>query len=221
MDPVIGILLLFAVITIIFILARRAEKKRTEAIQEKARMYAFAFTPTADLLSIPSYNEFYLFSLGHSKHMNNVMRKSASGTEEAIFDYTHITGGGKNRRIHRNTVYLFQSERLRLPVFALRPEHLFYKIGQLFGYQDIDFKQFPEFSKKFILRGKNEAAIVKAFTQDVVSCFEQEKKICVESAGKTLIVYWSGKRISPERLFEKYETAQRIYLTLLRRSEFI
>jgi hypothetical protein len=221
MDPLTSILILFAVITMIFILVTRAEKKRTEAIQEKARMYGFAFIPNADLGMIPSSNEFYLFSLGYSRRVNNMIRKSASGTDEAIFDYTYFTGGGKNRTRHRRTAYLFHSERLRLPAFALRPEHLFYKIGQLFGYQDIDFKQFPEFSRKFILRGKDQAAIVKLFTQEVISCIEQEKTICVESASKIIIIYWSGKRIGSEHLFEKYETAQKIYLALLRRGEFI
>jgi len=43
--------------------------------------------------------------------------------------------------------------KLKLPFFELKPENTFHKIGQVFGYQDIDFEAFPNFSKGYLLRG--------------------------------------------------------------------
>ena len=219
-----SVFIFFAVLILIvsiFIISVHQEKKRTESLKQKAGMRGFGFQEKAGLEIISLSNEFHLFSRGHSKRVRNLMQKDGIDSKEAIFDYIYTTGSGKNRSVHRQTVYLFHSERLRLPAFAVRPEHLFHKIGQMFGYQDIDFEQFPEFSKKFILRGKDEAAIEKLFTQDVIGCFQQDKRVCAESAGKVLIVYWSGKRINPDHLFEQYETASKIFLTFQQRSEFV
>ncbi|MBN2104648.1 hypothetical protein JW835_11465 [bacterium] len=221
MEPVIISFAILTLLVIIFIASIRNEKKRTETLKQKAGMRGFTFQDKAGLEVIPLSNEFHLFSRGHSKRVQNFMQKSGLDSEEAIFDYIYTTGSGKNRSIHRQTVYLFHSDRLHLPVFAVRPEHVFHKIRQIFGYQDIDFKQYPEFSKKFILRGKDEAAIDKIFTQDVIACFLHEKKLCVESAGKDLIIYWSGKRIKPNLLFKQYETVRKVYQILQQRSQFV
>jgi len=57
----------------------------------------------------------------------------------AVFDYVYVTGYGKNRQIHRQSVVYLEPPYLRLPYFSLRPENILLKIFTEFGYQDIDF----------------------------------------------------------------------------------
>lgn len=208
---------------IILVIGRsvRAAKKRTAALEQIARTRGYDFTSKSETDAPPSGSELMLFSAGHSRSINNILHKSSVDREEWIFDYTYTTGHGKNRSVHRQTVFMFYSGRLRLTKFVLKPEHFFHKIGQIFGYQDIDLEFFPEFSNKFLLRGKDEESIRKLFDQQVVSCFEQQKNICAEGFENTLIVYWHKNRIKPDMVFERYHEAIRIHGAFVQKSQFV
>ena len=95
---------------------------------------------------------------------------------------------------------LFEASDLDLPQFALRPEHLFHKIGQVMGYQDIDFDSHPEFSKRYLLRGADEEAVRRAFGSGVLSYFEQQTKISCEADRGQLIFYRPRKRVAAEEV---------------------
>jgi hypothetical protein len=209
-------------IILIFYFSVHHERKRTEALQQNAPVRGFFFTPKSDLGILPSDTaDLHLFKHGHSQRVSNILQKPGDPLSEMIFDYIYVTGSGRNRSTHKQTVFLFQTSRHQFPEFELRPEHLFHKIGQAFGYQDIDFEAHPEFSKRYILRGKNEAMIRKTLTPDLIAAFENEKGISAECAGHFLIVYYGGKRIAPDQIYEVHDRIQRIYLTLSKRSEFI
>ncbi|MBN1782149.1 hypothetical protein JW948_13535 [bacterium] len=220
MDPVMIIAAFVVVILFIIILLVRYEKKRTLAIEEKAKLRGYSFTAKSGTDPLPDAQNIRLFKLGHSRRLFNMLQKNTDTGFEWIFDYQYIIGHGRNRQTHRQTVFLFHSSRLNLPYFEVRPEYFFHKIGKAFGYQDINFEQYPEFSKKYLLKGREPAAIQNMFTQEVVSFFEREKRICAESGGQTLIVFYAGKRVSPETLFEKLEIVQRLVYTLSRHSDF-
>ena len=99
------------------------------------------------------------------------------------------------------SVICFQSPQLNLPKFQLRPEHFFDKIGSKLGYQDIDFESHPtavEFSKKYLLRGKDEQKIRALFTDEVLAFFAGQDKLCVEGFSSHLCFYRARKLIEPE-----------------------
>ena len=99
------------------------------------------------------------------------------------------------------SVICFQSPQLNLPKFQLRPEHFFDKIGSKLGYQDIDFESHPtaaEFSKKYLIRGKDEQKIRALFTDEVLAFFAGQDKICVEGFSSHLCFYRARKLIEPE-----------------------
>ena len=94
----------------------------------------------------------------------------------------------------------FRSPALNLPEFALRPENLFDKIGDVFGGQDIDFESHPKFSKSYSLRGSDEQKVRETFTDEVLSSFENQTGISTEGGGDQLIFYRAGKRIDPDQV---------------------
>ena len=100
------------------------------------------------------------------------------------------------------SVICFQSPQLNLPKFQLRPEHFFDKIGSKLGYQDIDFESHPtavEFSKKYLLRGKDEQKIRALFTDTVLTFFSVDRdKVWLEGSGDQLISYRWCQLIEPE-----------------------
>ncbi|MFA4947427.1 MAG: hypothetical protein WC674_02830, partial [Candidatus Krumholzibacteriia bacterium] len=97
-----------------------------------------------------------------------------------------------------------------LPAFTMRPENVFHKLGSMMGYQDIDFESNPVFSKKYLLRGPDDAAIRNAFTSRVLMFFESEPGLCVEADGRKLIVYRHSVRTKPEVLRESLEKGVQI-----------
>ena len=99
------------------------------------------------------------------------------------------------------TVICFRSPQLSLPDFSMRPEHFFDKIGSVLGYNDIDFESHPTaavFSKKYLLRGKDEQKIRALFTDEVLAFFAGQDKICVEGFSSHLCFYRARKLIEPE-----------------------
>ena len=109
--------------------------------------------------------------------------------------------GGENKTIVQ-TVICFHSSQLSLPDFSMRPEEWHHKLRSKLGYQDIDFELHPtaaEFSKKYLLRGKDEQTIRALFTDTVLTFFAAHPdKVCVEGSDDQLIWYQPGKIIEPE-----------------------
>ena len=87
-----------------------------------------------------------------------------------------------------------------MPEFTLAPEHCVAPGRPVFGYQDIDFEASEEFSKHYLLRGPDEAAIRAAFGAEALGFFAQNPGWSVESCGGSLAVYRAGKRCKPEQV---------------------
>ena len=108
--------------------------------------------------------------------------------------------GGENKTIVQ-TVICFHSPQLSLPDFSMRREEWHHKLRSKLGYQDIDFESHPtavEFSKKYLLRGKDEQKIRALFTDAVLTFFAAHPdKVCVEGSDDQLIWYQPGKIIEP------------------------
>ncbi len=180
-------------------------KKRRETLAALAASMGFTFTPKGSKTGLQAMGSLPLFNKGHSRRTYNIMAGVAQGINVRIFDYRYTVGHGKNSHTYSQTAILFETETLNLPVFRLSPESVFHKIGSAFGMQDIDFDSHPEFSKRYLLKGENEAAIREIFTPGVLSFFEQHEKLSVEGDRHRLLVYRSSKKIKPE-LWQNFMT---------------
>jgi len=212
-----GIILLAFIISLVI----RHERKRREALRLTAQTLGYGYTRKMELEGIGKAEMFHLFNIGHSKQIRNFMKREESGFRQLIYEYQYTTGGGQNSHTAIQTVFQFESERLKLPAFIIRPENIFHKIGQSFGYKDIDFDAYPEFSKKTLLRGEDETTIRKLFNQEIVEIFKIGKGLVVEGKDQMMICYRSAKRIKPDRLRVEAEQMQNLYHTFIRRCEYI
>ncbi|MBT4864050.1 MAG: hypothetical protein HON53_02875 [Planctomycetaceae bacterium] len=204
---IVGTILLMAVI---FIRTRIREKKRTENLRAIAAELSFGFAEGDERL-LAHLGEFPLFSKGSDRKMNNVLQGTSSDTEVSLFDYRYTTSNGKNSQIHRQTAVCFRSKRLDLPNFTLQPESWFHKIGTMLGYQDIDFADYPEFSRKYLLRGDDEESVRDLFTAATIEQLDGQTGICLEGRGNWLIVYRAGKRAKPMEVQDFLATGFDVY----------
>ncbi len=87
-----------------------------------------------------------------------------------------------------------------IPHFALEPEKLWNKLSQMTQGKDIDFKNHPEFSRLFYLRGDDENAVREFFREAVLNYLETHDSIHVESHRNRLLVYAKRDKLSPDEI---------------------
>jgi hypothetical protein len=179
---------------------RRARTRRTDATALASQTMGFTFEEEGDFELMKSFADLPLFRNGHSRKVRNVMTGRTSGRDVKLFDYQYTTGGGEHSHTAVQTVALFPGGSGGMPDFLLAPENVFHKIGQIFGYQDIDFETSPEFSSHYLLRGRDEEAIRSAFTADALAFLRERPGWNVEAQSGTVAVYRAGRRCRPEDL---------------------
>ena len=215
LPSIIGI---FAVVGAAFIVHTYLEKRRREALSRMALRLGFSFAPNSQETPREAHGQLPLFTRGHSQAARNVMEGVASGHPARIFDYQYTVGSGKHSSTHRQTVVAFYLAGNLLPEFSMEPEHIFHRIGEAFGYKDIDFTHHPEFSRSYFLRGKDEQAIRTLFQPSLLTLFSREKSWNVEGGGDRLIVYQWSKRAKPEEIGRFLEDTTRIAELFVTRS---
>jgi len=174
-----------------------------------------SYAEKGDKALLASLDHFRLFKKGHSRRITHLVQGQANEIDLKVFDYRYTTGGGRNASAHRQSVLLLRTPDLNLPAFTLRPEGLLDKIGAVFGLQDMDIEDRPDFSKHFILRGLDEAALRRLFRPEVLAWYETHHGVSTEGAGQELVFYRAGKRVPPEGLPARLEEGFAL-LTLFR-----
>jgi hypothetical protein len=215
-SPILIVAAVLALVGGIFVVSMRRERTRTEALAAACQTMGLTFEPDGDLDALRALGDLPLYNHGHSKKLKNVMRGRARSGDLHLFDYQYTTGGGKNSHTWRQTVALFPGAGEHLPELLLAPENVFHKIGQAFGYQDIDFDSSPEFSSHYLLRGPDEMAIRSAFGADALAFFGQHRGWHVEVKDRTVGIYRSGQRCKPEDLRTFLAEAQEVLRPLAR-----
>jgi hypothetical protein len=165
-DPFLSFIILgvIAVAVVVSYFIRNIQrKKRTDAFQRIADELGLSFSAQGNEHLMTDLGWCDLFSRGRAKKVLNLMRGSNEGREVALFDYHYVTGHGRSRRTWCSTVACLRSDGPPLAAFSLRPEAAWDKISSWFGSADIDFETHKKFSRSFVLRGQNEAAVRRLF----------------------------------------------------------
>ena len=191
-----GIVMVAAIIAAFIIY----ERKRAEKLEAICKELGLRFVAKDDGTLFDALSHFRLFSEGTGRKIRNVFLGQADDREIAIFGYRYTVPHGKNNQTIQQTVMSFRSEQLNLPQFEMRPESFLHKIGKAFGMQDINFEDHPTFSKKYLLRASDEAAVRGVFNDNVLRHFAQNTGVNVEADGNRLIYYRAASRVSPNQI---------------------
>jgi hypothetical protein len=180
-----------------------ALKRRRQGLERAGLEMGFVFDAEATTVAGQPFLSLPL--LTHQTKLSNVLRGAVGSGEAVLLDVR--VGSGKQARTQ--TVACFRLAGKRLPRFEMRPENVFDKIGARFGLQDIDFEASAEFSKSYLLRSAEEAAVRALFHPGLLMFFEQHKGWCVEGEGEWLGVYRAVQIVSPGKLRTFLEEATR------------
>lgn len=192
----------FSVVVVIVVLllakrARKLERERTSGLKSSATLLGWQFSEEAPLSYLPYLDKFALFRQGHNKQIKNLMYGETQGVKAALFDYIYVTGSGKSRQTHHQSVVYFEPRDLNVPFFSLRPENVFHKLIAVFGYQDIDFGNRPTFSSNYLLRGTDEQGIRNTFGDALLAFYETNPGISTDGGGNQLFIFRQGYRTPP------------------------
>jgi hypothetical protein len=112
------------------------------------------------------FNHLDFFRPGSDHRFHRSVAKDEDGKKLILFD-VDSRDQGESRYEHR-TVGVVVAPDLDLPRFFLRHElPVIDAIGKVFGGQDINFPDDPEFSGSFVLQGKDEHGVREFFTPDL------------------------------------------------------
>lgn len=179
---------------------RKKARERTEHLRAVANLLGWQFGQEAPMNWIPGMERFGLFNSGHSKSITNIMYGHTNGVKSALFDYTYVTGSGKNQSTHYQSVAYFEPLDMDIPFFSLRPEHFLHKLITALGYQDIDFGNRPTFSSQYLLRGNDEPAIRGTFNDALLAFYETTPGISTDGGGNQIFIFREGQHTPPDQI---------------------
>jgi len=215
--PILIFVLIIGLIIALYLYNKKKEKERMLAMQHAAQVAGWQFLPETQLPMIPHHTYFNLFNQGHSKSIRNMIYGQMNGAKAAIFDYRYTVGSGKNSHTYNYSVLYFESPRLQLPMFTLGPESFMHKFISALGYQDIDFGNRPEFSKRYLLRGQDEQAIMRAFNDHILAFYEANQGLHTEGGGSQLFLYRQNYRVEPQQAIQYLQWGADNVLSLFQR----
>ncbi|MDQ7779076.1 MAG: hypothetical protein RDV41_05140 [Planctomycetota bacterium] len=199
MEPVIiiGIFVAFFGLVIFgIVMSIRAERKRTEALSALAGSLGFEFNAEGFAQGAATFGHLEFFNRGHSRRSKNMLSVNKDGNMVRLFDYRYTTGSGKNQSTHVSSVCTVEIQR-ELPGITARPEHFFDKIAAAIGWDDIDFEESPEFSKKFCVKSADKEFARKFFNKPMMDLLLRTGNVYLEAGGKALLIHF-GKKLKVE-----------------------
>jgi len=206
------LIFVFLFVALVSGIALYFQKRRSDKIEVAARALGFIFRRKATKEDQALIIGSHLADTGHARTVRNVLQPSGPAELAMfLFDYSYTIG----KQTSEQTIVRMQSPLLRLPPFSISPKTIFSKIGNVFGYSEINFSEAPEFSTKYLLRGRDEAAIRQLFNSSIIQFFEQERNLTVEAAGDLMFLYHSKRPVKPEEMGTFVETGKRALALLL------
>ncbi len=189
---------------------RVLERKRREAYQEYCLAKGYRFEGGRPGAEQHYADTLDLFTKGRAQAWGYTITGSFNGFPFTAFEYRWTTGSGKSSQTHRIAPMLWEAPGASFPKFCLTPEGFWTRVGELFGMQDIDFADSPEFSKAYRLKGDDEQAVRAFFSPDRRSFLAMRPGQHVAGKGSEFLWWRNGRLPKIEELLPFFEEGDRV-----------
>lgn len=200
MEPwILFIPFLLMVITLI-IWGAYAAAQRRKALQAWAAQRGFTYDSGHDDTFIARYPNFACFKAGNQdRYAFNIMRGRWGTRPLVAFDYHYETVSHDSKGRRRTTSHYFSGvmldAELALKPLAIRPEGFFDRIGEFFGYDDIDFES-AEFSRRFHVRAPDRRWAFDVLHQRAMEFLLNQPSFTIEF-DRAHVLAWRGGTLDP------------------------
>jgi MFS superfamily sulfate permease-like transporter len=117
-----------------------------------------------------------------------------------ISDITLTEGARQEKTDTHITIIQVSETDFAIPDFAMEPEGLWSKVFESVDGKDINFSPYPTFSKKYYLRGENEAVMAAFFQESLVRFLENQEEMHVECHKNRLLFYKKKDILTPTEI---------------------
>jgi hypothetical protein len=188
-------------------------KLREQYLRHCAGQLDWKFSPDGDKTMLKWLLDFKLFKTGGRKRIRPlIIREFDDLSFTALFDYEYTISTGKSSYTYRQTVYFRYSKQIALPYFIMVPEKWYHRIGTYFGMQDIDFTEYPVFSKNYLLQGADEYYIRHHFDHaEMVRFFDRNKKYSLEGVNYLMVLYQHNVVLKEKEMLKLVEIGNRLH----------
>jgi MFS superfamily sulfate permease-like transporter len=135
------------------------------------------------------YKDFPIQKGNKILYEENILEKYTDNAKLSISDITLSEVALQAKTDTHITVVYVSEFNNQIPDFACEPEGLWSSFSEFVHGKDIDFKEFPEFSEKYYLRGENEEAVRDFFSPHLVRFLEKNEDIHLECHRNKLLFY--------------------------------
>jgi len=138
--------------------------------------------------------KFHFFEIRPIERKSNTLKGTFKNIKMSweVSDVTFNEGDAFSAETFNTTLMVLKINK-DIPVFTMEKEGLFEKIFDrvmaFTGFKDIDFEMYPDFSKRFLVTGREEASIRAFFTDELISFFENHQIYHIESNGEALVIF--------------------------------
>ena len=155
MSPVLIFVVIAAVIVGLAIAGSIQAKKRREALAAWAGAHGMTFSADNEYGLDSRFPDFDCLCQGSDRYAYNRMRGSLQGRETLAFDYHYETystdSKGRRETNHHHLSAVIVSSAVPLKPLFIRPEGFLDRVGEFFGFDDINFES-AEFSRRFYVK---------------------------------------------------------------------
>ncbi|MBT8184444.1 MAG: hypothetical protein KJN76_06370, partial [Eudoraea sp.] len=137
---------------------------------------------------------FHFFEIRPIERKSNCLKGNFKDLDVSweIADVTFSEGAAFTAETFNTTLMVLKLNK-KIPIFTMEKEgvleNIFDRVMAFTGYKDIDFKMYPDFSKKFLIMGDEESQIRSFFTDEIINFFENHQIYHLESNGEALIIF--------------------------------
>lgn len=180
------------------------EKRRREAFQQLAARLGMRYTQRdAGLAQGLSFLD--KLRQGSNRYAFNILEGEYEGFDATVFDFHYETystdSKGNHQTDHHYMSFFVLKEGIAYPELVIYPETFFSKIGQMLGYEDIDFESI-EFSKAFTVRSKDKRFAYDICHTRMMEYLLRHRELCVEIDGPCVSISFD-KRLDLEEIESK------------------
>jgi len=159
--------------------------RRQTQLQKLATDLNWEYLP--EFITQPAALEKFVFFDSHV--LNYQYNTLSSPTQNMhLFDLSYSEGAFITKEDIKATFLYIKTTRA-LPSFILDREDFYANLYAWLGDEkDIDFEEFPDFSRHFHLSGKNRSEIQRLFTKEMIFFFESHNSYHLECNGSALLI---------------------------------
>lgn len=166
------------------------EQKRRAEFAAWAAQRGFRYAHQKDPELRRRYGFLDRLQVGHSRAGYHVLHGDWQGYPAAAFQFRYTVGSGKNQHTVHVGVALLHLER-SFPELLIGPENVLHRIGEIFGFGDIDFES-AAFSNAFQVRCADKKFAYDFCNSGMIEYLLAHPDTCLEQEAGVLAVLREG-----------------------------